>query len=552
MNAAHPDATPYRPFPTFAFVWGVTTLVHQLAFTFWTETWPGWVLVVAAVALIHRPDCLLRFGALVVASLLHLWEKMPFVPNHILYEGMLHLILLLGLVGFLLTRIGRSEVARNAAAWKARLPLALYAVAAKAAYFLVPGVPQGYLLGALTTVFLAYALGRFLNAPAAVGLGETYLARVAPVMRTAVVAMYVWAVVQKLNWDYFNPEVSCAAKLHVEIASYFGGLVPTAPWTLVTAAVGSLVFELGIPILLCIRRTRYVGFVAAVFFHLWLSIHPAAGIYSFTSLILAILLLFLPLEWGQQLQNLWDAQLRRLGGGDLAKGRHRARRLVVGIFFAVLIAQGALYLILGRNYEVFGIANRVGFFAFFAWGCWLGGCYLAAGWRAGRSSGGLVGRPVPTLAWIGLVPVLLNGLWPWIGGRTQTSFSMYSNLRSEAAGNHMFIKRVDLLGMQNDFVEVLVSAPNLLDPDGRPRGIAQFAHPGHRVLPWFEFRRLVSEHEGDFEVGYRRGSDELTLGRKEGVIFGDPEAFEPLPLWQRKLLWFRRLETLEGPMCCTH
>ncbi len=544
-------AEDYRPFATFAFVWAATTLVHQLAFTFWTESWPGWLLVFAAVALVHRPDCLLRFAFLAAASLVHLWEKMPFVPNHILYEGMLHLLLLLGVAGPLAAAL-RAEGGKLAPSWGPRLPLALAAVAVKAVYLLVPGIPQGYLAGALTTLFLIVAVTRLLNAPASLGGGGAYLARVATPMRASVVAMYVWAVVQKLNRDYFDPEISCAAQLHTEIASYFGGLVPTAPWALAAAAPGSLAFELGIPLLLCFRRTRYAGFAAAVFFHLWLSIHPAAGIYSFTSLILALLLFFLPPNWGRQLQALWDAQLRRLGRGDMEKGRALARRSIVAVFFGTLVAQGSLYLAIGRSYEVFGIANRIGFFSFFAWGCWLGGCYLVAGWRAGRKSEPLAGHAVATPAWAGFAVVLLNGLWPWLGGRTQTSFSMYSNLRSEGAGNHLFLKRIDLFDLQSDFVEVLDSVPSLLDPDQRPRGIAQFAHPGNSVLAWFEFRRLLGETEGDFEVTYRRGGEEATLGRRDGEVFGDPEAFVPPGYLGRKLIWLRRLETLEGPMRCTH
>ena len=61
-TAAVSDHTEYRPFATFSFVWGISTLIHQLAFTFWTESWEGWVLVLAAIALIHRPDCVLRFA----------------------------------------------------------------------------------------------------------------------------------------------------------------------------------------------------------------------------------------------------------------------------------------------------------------------------------------------------------------------------------------------------------------------------------------------------------------------------------------------------------
>lgn len=544
--------TPYRPFATFALIWAISSLIHQLAFTFWTETWEGWVLVLAAIAVIYRPECVMRFTIHAVASLIQLWDKLPFVPNHILYEGMLHLIMLLAAAGFFLKGAGRGELTRLGGAWKKGLVLLGIASLAKAAYFFLPVFPQGYLLGAATTLFLLFALWRVLFPTPTIESGEDYYRRLAPVMRAAVLIMYVWAVIQKLNWDYFNPEVSCAAKLHVEIARYFGGLIPTAPWTLMAAAVGSLVFELGIPILLYLRKTRFIGFVAAVVFHLWLSIHPAAGIYSFTTLILAILVLFLPIEWGTKMQALWDRQLDWLGKGDVPRGRRRARALVVGGFFAVLITQGTLYLTIARSYEVFWTANRISFFAFFAWGLWIGASYLIAGWRARGVPSSLPFRATSTLAWTGLIPVLLNGLWPWLGGRTQTSFSMYSNLRSEGQGNHFFLKRIDLFHLQDDMVEVLTSAPDILGPTQKPNGIQQFANLGHRILPWFEFRRLVSEHEGDFEVTYLRQGKEASLGRKDGSIYGDEEAFTPLPLWQRKFLWFRRLETLDGPMCCTH
>jgi len=550
--ASTADRTLYRPFTTFAFIWGVTTLVHQLAFTFWTESWQGWVLVLAAIAVIHHPGCVLRFGVLVVSSLLHLWEKLPFVPNHILYEGMLHLIMLLGLAAFFLTGPGRGEFGKTRAVWKSRSFLLLLAVLAKAGFLLLPIFPQGPVPGALTTLFLLFALGRFLFAPVSVGSGEVYFSKIAPVLRAAIIIMYLWAVIQKLNWDFFDPEVSCAGKLHKEIAVYFGGLVPTATWALQAAAVGSLIFEFSIPILLYCSRTRYFGFVAAVLFHLWLSIHHAAGIFSFTSLILAILLLFLPIEWGQRLQDLWDRQSRRLGGGDREKGRRRARGLVIGVFFAVLVTQATLYLTIARSYEVFWTANRIGFFAFLAWGIWFGACYLVSGWGSDSKTAPLPNRATATIAWLGLLPVLLNGVWPWIGGRTQTSFSMYSNLRSEGAGNHLFLKRVDLFKCQSDMVEVLTSAPDILEPSTKPRGIQQFAHPGNRFMPWLEFRRLVSETEGDFEATYTRNGKEESLGRKDGKVHGDAAAFETLPLWQRKFVWFRRLENLEGPMCCTH
>ncbi|MDF1825840.1 MAG: HTTM domain-containing protein [Verrucomicrobiales bacterium] len=542
----------YHPFATFSFVWAVTTLVHQLAFTFWTESWQGWVLVATAIATIFRPACTLRFTFLVGASLVNLWHKLPFVPNHILFEGMLHLIMLLGALSFFWKGQGRGAMQGKGVSWRRQLPFLIGAVAFKVAYFQLPEPWQGHGLGALTTLLLLFGIGRFLSKGEVIGKGDDFLARFAPVIRVAVVIMYLWAVVQKLNWDYFNADVSCAGKLHREINAYFGSILPEAPWALVAAAVGSLVFELGIPLLLSFKKTRYAGFVAAIGFHLWLSIHPAAGIFSFSSLILAFLVFFLPFSWGEQLQLLWNRHLTWFGKGDEAKGRQRARWMVVLLFFVTLIAQGMLYLTIARSYEVFDQANRVGFYAFFGWGCWLGASYLIAGWKAGRKSEALPNRLAFSFVLIGLAPVLLNGLQPWIGGRTQTSFSMYSNLRSEGTSNHMFLKRIDLLKLQTDMVEVLQSSPNILGPSERPRGIQQFANIGHRILPWFEFRRLVSEMPGDFEVTYLRDGKELELGRREGEIYGDDSAFVEIPLLKRKFLWFRRLEALDGPMTCTH
>lgn len=109
--AANSGST-YRPFPVFALIWAITTLAHQLAFTFWAESWQGWLLVAAAVAVIFRSGCSIRFLILVITSLLNLWNKLPFVPNHILWEGMLHIVMLAGAASFFLRGKGGAE-------WKA-------------------------------------------------------------------------------------------------------------------------------------------------------------------------------------------------------------------------------------------------------------------------------------------------------------------------------------------------------------------------------------------------------------------------------------------------
>lgn len=546
------SSTTFKPFACFVLIWACTTLAHQLAFTFWTESWQGWVLVIAAIACLFQPNCVFRFTFLVFSSLLNLYHKLPFVPNHILFEGMLQVMMVIGLLAFFVTKRRQGNLDFGDAGWRGRILFFVVAVAIKAIYFLVPGIPRGYYIGAPTTLLLLFATGKLLFHRGRVSGGDDFFHAVAPVMRIALLIMYMWAALQKLNHDYLNPEISCAAKLHIEIASYFGPLVPTAEWALHGAIWGSFLFEIGIPILLYIPKTRFFGFIAAVWFHLWLAIHPAAGIFSFSSLILALLFLFLPSQWGESLQQSWNRQLTWLGRGKEERGRLIARWIVILVFFITLIVQGSLYLLIERSYEIFHRANRIGFFTFFAWGCWLGGCYLWAGWKSRGESVQLPNQFRCNVTCIALIFVIANGIWPWIGGRTQTSFSMYSNLRSEGKGNHLFLKRIDLLPFQKDMVEILESEPDILLPSNRPRGIQQFANIGHRVLPWFEFRRLVSEAEGDLEVRYSRNGEEHTLSRTGTMITGDTEAFEELPLLQRKFLWFRRLERLDGPMICTH
>ena len=101
-------------------------------------------------------------------------------------------------------------------------------------------------------------------------------------------------------------------------------------------------------------------------------------------------------------------------------------------------------------------------------------------------------------------------------------------------------------------VAVISSEPNILDPASRPRGIANFANPGNKVLPYFELRRLITTTPGDLEISYQRAGEVSKFSRKGGTVSGDARLAEPIPLLLQKLLWFRRLNALEGPMTCTH
>lgn len=538
-------------FSTFARLWACATLIHQLAFTFWAMAWPGWVLVFTAIAVVVQPVCLFRFTCLVGASLVNLFHKLPFVPNHILFEGMLHVIIALGIVGYLVKNRGWTFLRKAFdTGWKAKFLLTVVVV--KTLYHTLPFIEENKILGVITTACLIYAICINLFGRGPVRSTGTPLAAFAPVVRIAIIMMYFWAVIQKLNYDYFNPEISCAAQLHIEIAHYFGNLIPIDRWALHAAIWGSLLFEFAIPVLLFIRRTRLVGFVAAVWFHLWLAIHPAAGIYSFSSLILAVLFLFLPIGFWRSLRELFHRQTVWLGRGDINKGTKRVCTLIIATFFAILITQITLYLTQGRSMDTFSWANRLGFSGFVIWGLWLGSCYVAAAISGWKKENLFAHRPMTTIAWLGLLVVFYNGASPWLGGKTQTSFSMYSNLKSEGEGNHFFLKRFDLLPFQKDMAKVVKVEPNIFDPSNRPKGIANFANPGHLVMPFFELRRIVSSAPGDISIVYEHRGELKTASRHGETLTGEAGIFQPLPVLARKTFWFRRLDKVEGPMPCTH
>jgi hypothetical protein len=267
--------------------------------------------------------------------------------------------------------------------------------------------------------------------------------------------------------------------------------------------------------------------------------------------LFALYFLFLPASAIPVWQGLLRDQGSWLRGWCRLAAGARLPWMVIGLFLAGVLSQALCYTVLGRTRETFEVANRIGFWLWGLFGLWLGGTHLMAIWRVREEPMAWPNRPVVSAAWVVVALVIGNGLCPWVGLKTQTCFSMYSNLRSEAFGNHLFLERIDLFGYQTDLVELKESTPDLLDPTGSPTRLQHFANTG-RIFPYFELRRLVSESAGDLRISYRRHGEDLQFVRRGDRVTGDLRLQEPIPLPMRKLLWFRRHETFHGPMHCTH
>jgi hypothetical protein len=143
----------------------------------------------------------------------------------------------------------------------------------------------------------------------------------------------------------------------------------------------------------------------------------------------------------------------------------------------------------------------------------------------------------PSLA---IVPVLLFlcGFAPYIGLKTETSFSMFSNLRTEGdKTNHLFIPTIlQIFDFQKDLVEVTSSSDEFL----------QQLADNRQVIPYFEFKDHVTPRK-DVSVSFIRGGAEFTYSQ----IRDSSELSRGIPYFLRKILYFRPIDK-DGPQKCIH
>ena len=141
--------------------------------------------------------------------------------------------------------------------------------------------------------------------------------------------------------------------------------------------------------------------------------------------------------------------------------------------------------------------------------------------------------------------LILNGLCPYLGLKTQTSFAMYSNLRTEGGiSNHLFIPNsLQLTGWPRDLVEIVDTDNN------RFKKIAGMEITRQHLITYFEFQRIASSTKRDFYVSYIRGGKPYHLTVKNGVS-SNPAVTTPHPWLLAKLVQFRPVD--KGPCQCKH
>jgi hypothetical protein len=160
-------------------------------------------------------------------------------------------------------------------------------------------------------------------------------------------------------------------------------------------------------------------------------------------------------------------------------------------------------------------------------------------WTVIRTAGAEASPPVkwrPRFVSALLVGALvMNSASPYLGLKTQASFSMYSNLRTEGTEwNHAIMPSfMRIMSLQDTLVTVL-------EVGRTDATLTPLAETGNRVVP-FEARRAI-------RIACRDASGPLPLRLSVGdevVVFSDACAEPPLggpnPWVLEKLFWFRSL-----------
>jgi len=347
--------------------------------------------------------------------------------------------------------------------------------------------------------------------------GAELFRRFQPVLQLCVVALYFFTIWHKLNFDFVDPEVSCSRRLSARLFLYFGGKIPDI---LGPAAVAlTILAETALPVGLAFRRTQVWTALFGLGFHYLLGL---AGFYGFSVTMMALLPLFIM------------PTLARAVSGYTRPHRVTINRLSVLAYVGLMLVAKARNVHTGwvTGHLFVAVPIAVGALLWLNWG-------KPGKLEPGRSVGDALRQPT----WLWLVPglVVLNGLSPFLGFKTEYSYAMYSNLRTEGGkSNHLIWRRpLALFGYQTDLVRVLPGSDAELDKALGGRPVTRYELTS---LLW----GLVKEKgRRDIALVLEDGGRTRTTARAEAEA---DLVVEP-GYWEKTLLKFRKIVPPEKGHC---
>ena len=338
-----------------------------------------------------------------------------------------------------------------------------------------------------------------------------------PVARLVLLGFYTFAAFAKLNSGFFDPTVSCAVFYANQSLGSFG-LPPIGAEGFVSRALiwVTVVVEASVPITLMWRRTRYFGVLLGTMFHTLISFDLDQHFYDFTTVLIALFVLFLP---DRSIESISDQM------ADINRRKLVPTGFLVGILgLLVLLSMFPLTpitaFILSRLPFVIWVPFSVLWVAALVRAAAPG---IALSWRTGLAGAGVV------------LVTFLNGLTPYTEIKTAYSFNMYANLvTSNGVSNHfVFGSTWPLRRGYEGPVEILESSD---------AGLEAYRDEGYLVA-YPQLRRYLSSRP-EVSISYRRHGQVTSLAEASLL----PELVDPGPWWWR-FFPLRAIDTRNPPLC---
>lgn len=352
-------------------------------------------------------------------------------------------------------------------------------------------------------------------------------------MRGLLVIVYLFAVAAKLNTTYFEVERSCAAKFMRESLLLHGIITGSAHESLKASVAiwWGIAGEALVVLLLLMPRARSLGVLLGVSLGMLLHLSFATSFLQHFQNFSAVMLVLLA-AW------LNEAQARRVLEQNPLLWR-MAPWLASMVFGSSLLESCGL-----MSFPSALALRYTSFLVFYGWLLVAIVVALTSRRAAAPAEAPDGGRrsAVPPF-WPILALALMNGMCPYLGVKTRSSFSMYSNLRIDArSSNHLFMPTSpDSLGFLSD------TGGELSDGSGSPVMIA-----GQPVfeLPYIAICAYIAGMEAPAWQGSRPSSlSFVRYGVRRSVRPGDPLPPD-CPGWlARKLLFFAPVGPASEALC---
>jgi hypothetical protein len=371
----------------------------------------------------------------------------------------------------------------------------------------------------------------------------------APPLRLSLVVLYLWAVVHKLNTDFFDFEVSCGVFHLAEVRRYLWFLVPDTTAMQYFGVYGTILVETAIALLLLLRPTRYAAIALALGFH-WVI---GSSYARFSAMLVAMLTLFVDADL-----IAGAAPWERLRAGP-GRSLHLA---VVGALAVITVAVGLAHVGAASSPLSLHMVNLA----------WLGyglAATVAFGTAVVRSKR-FVAPPSPILRFavpvLAVVPLLLivNGATPHLGIRNTLAFAMYSNLRTEGGRtNHLFLPAtLQMFDHERDLVTIVSSSDPVLAGLSR----RQWSGSGYFYSYVVGARDLPKDQAPAWRLPYLGLRDRITTLKESGArnvrvvyeragVVRELESAEREPdlatasVLERKLLFMRAIPETDRVYC---